>query len=165
MIREWLYFDGNTKRFDTNTRTVTLVNQAGEVVEPVRPATADDIAEYNSVFPGATQEEVNAKSAIMAELMALLGQLRDVTADGVINPQEFASLNVPVQTALRNYSAFQYEDSKIDKLAFLVVTQVSYAYSIMLTQAAVRQQQVLGTILSLSVTLDEIKVRLAALEA
>jgi hypothetical protein len=164
MIREWLVFDGTIKRFDTNTRTVTVVNQEGEVLVPVRPATPDDLAEYASVFPDSSQEEINAKSAITAELMALLVQLRNVTADGVIVPQEFAALNAPVQNTLRNYSAFPYEDNKIDKLAFLVVTQISYAYSLMLTQAAARQQQVLESIISISAKLDEIEVRLTALE-
>jgi hypothetical protein len=165
MIREWMTSDGLIKRIDTVTKTVFSVNSAGEVVDHVRPATEDELAEFYMLFPTATQEELVAKNGMNAELSELLNELREITSDNQISPQEFYGVAPKVQLVLKDYSAFGYKDANIDRLAFLVITQVSFAYSLLLAGASANSQQMLQSLIVLNRRMDEVEFRLSALEA
>jgi hypothetical protein len=172
MIREWLLPTGNIKLYDTVTKTVQVVTQAREIVEAVRPQTEDDLAEYLENFPSAPAEEIAAISVMSGQLMTALEALRIATLDGTVTPEEFTTANTPVQVALRNYSAFNYKSDAVDKLAFLVLTQVSYAYSMLLAagsrSSAIQANAMLNLnvrIQAIELALEGIESRLSALEA
>jgi hypothetical protein len=165
MIREWLLPTGNIKVYDTVTQTVQVVDQSRLIVEAVRPRNQDDLAEYLANFPSAPAEEITAISVMSGQLMAALEALRVATEDGSVTPTEFATANTPVQVALRNYSAFNYRSDTVDKLAFLVLTQVSYAYSMLLASGARSTGIQANAVLNLNVRAQGLDDRMDALEA
>ena len=158
MIREWLRPSGNTVRFDTVTQCIEERNAEGENVVEIHAATEEDIAEYMSYYPEASQEEINARNALTSQLNDALLALRNATLDNVIAPEEFAGANPLVQVALKGYRDFPYESKEVDRLAFLVLSQVSFAYSLLLSQASV-------TIRALGAANLALELRVAALEA
>lgn len=157
MIREWLKADGRTCRFDSVTNMLEYRNSDGENVEEVREATPEEYAEYLSYFPDASQDEINRRNALAGQLTNALAALRTATADGVITPTEFGQANPLVQTALLGYRDYPYQSAEIDRLAFLVLSQVSFAYSLLLAQGGATSRALSNVILAL-------EARVAALE-
>lgn len=164
MIREWLLPTGNIKVYDTVTQTVQVIDQNRLIVEPVRARTEDDLVEYLENYPSAPAEEIAAVGVMSGQLMAALEALRVATEDGSVTATEFATANTPVQIALRNYSAFNYRNDAVDKLAFLVLTQVSYAYSMLLAAGARTAATQSVAILNLNTRMQGIEARMDELE-
>jgi hypothetical protein len=165
MIREWLRPDGTTARFDSVTEVIEYRNEEGVIVIEAHVADPDEKAEYLSFYPDATQDEVNARNAIAGELSAALAALRAATSDNVISPAEFIGANPLVQAALISYRDYPYEHKDVDRLAFLVLSQVSFAYSLLLAQSMTKAATVGQTLLVLNTKVAELENAVAALQA
>ena len=165
MIREWLRPDGTTARMDSVTEIIEYRDQAGVVVVEAHKADADERAEYLSFYPEATQDEVNARNAIAGELSTALSALRAATSDNVISPAEFIGANPLVQAALLSYRDYPYEHKDVDRLAFLVLSQVSFAYSLLLAQSMTKAATVGQSLLVLNTKVAELENAVAALQA
>lgn len=165
MIREWLRVDGNRARFDTNTRLIQYLDASGEPLGTPRTCTEDELTEYISFFPDASQEEINARNDIGAKMYAALTALRNATADSTVTATEFRDANPLVQTALLAYRDYPYNHPEIDRLAFLVLSQVSYAYSMLLSVAGANQANLATTVLNYEIRIAALESRLSALAA
>jgi hypothetical protein len=165
MIREWLRPDGTTARFDSVTEIVEYRGADGEIVIEGHVADLDERAEYLSFYPDATQEEVNARNAIAGQLSTALSALRSATADNIISPAEFVGANPLVQAALLSYRDYPYEHKDVDRLAFLVLSQVSFAYSLLLAQSMTRAATVGQSLLVLNTKVAELENAVNALTA
>jgi len=165
VIREWLRPDGNTVKYDTAAEALEIRDSAGEIVDTLHPASEEERAEYLSFYPSASQDEVNKRNALVGQLTNALYALRDATSDGTITQQEFQTVNPMVQIALLSYRAFPYKSEEADRLAFLVLSQVSHAYSLLLAQGAVLAQANAAATLYLQTSITELQARVDALEA
>jgi hypothetical protein len=163
MIREWLRPDGVVVRYDSTTDYVELRDSSGAPLETPHPATDSERAEYYTFYPDATQEEMNAKSSITGQLMAALTSARNATADNTVTPQEFAEVNPLVQIALKAYRDYPYKHPEVDRLAFLVLSQVSYAYSLLLTSAAQRNAIITNNIFVFETRIAQLEAQVASL--
>ena len=163
MIREWIRDNGTVARYDTVSQQIGLYSIEGENIDPFRAATDDERAEYLTFYPDASTDQINATTALNGLLSDTLTKLRDATADGSITPTEFATISPSVQAALTGYRDFNYKDADIDRLAFLVLSQVSLAYSIMLAGASTRLGLVTNTVLTFDTRLSEVERQIALL--
>jgi len=157
MLVQWLAYDGNTVKFDTVSQRIYKTDSEGVVVEPVRDADATEIQEYYTLFPQASAQELQEKQTLIALLQNTLIGLRAATQDGVINEQEFISMNAPVQQALLAFSQYGRYDEDVNKLAFLILTQVAFAYSFLLGSSGVRYKSLYDYITGISQRVDDLE--------
>jgi hypothetical protein len=165
MIVEWLSQSGNTARYDTAFNRISYIDPNREVVEPVRPATSDETAEYLSQFPETSQERTTAINDVAASLYSVLLGLRAATQDRVVTDAEFAELNPQIVTALTQYSNFEYSDEYVNKLAFLVVTQIVFAYSALLQAGKVSSGNLASYVISINNKVLALEAEVANLKA
>jgi alkanesulfonate monooxygenase SsuD/methylene tetrahydromethanopterin reductase-like flavin-dependent oxidoreductase (luciferase family) len=135
MIREWIVDDNRIAVYDDISNVVYYRDTAGEVIEAVHPATDSEQAEYAARFPDVPAAQLQRKSVIVGLLSTALTALRASTADGVVTQAEFTANTPAVVAAMTAYSRYPDDDADVNKLALLIITQVSLAYASILTQS------------------------------
>lgn len=107
--------NGNTKRYDTVTLTVEVVDRDGVNIEPVRPATEDDTQQYLLLFPVSSVEKNQQIFSTQALIKNYLNNFDaiDLLTDSLENLNAlFKSGNDIVKV----YSGMSYEDLETSKL-------------------------------------------------
>lgn len=118
MIREWLADDGRVVRFDDVQNIIDFRDTLNVIVEGPRPATQQEIDEYNVRFPEVAEEERQRRLTVLTALGQLIVLLRAANADGKITQEEF-NANAPVViSTLTQFSQYGKID---DELAFRVI--------------------------------------------
>ena len=107
--------NGNTKRYDTVTLTVEVVDRDGVNIDPVRPATEDDTQQYLLLFPEASVEKNQQIFSTQALIKGYLNNFDtiDLLTDSLEN------LNVLFKSGndiVKVYSGMSYEDLETSNL-------------------------------------------------
>lgn len=161
MIRQWLELDGTYARFDTISKIIEYVDADGVNVVPTHQATEDELARVAELFPEVSVEVQTRKAAMASQLLSTLNALRTATADQVITPAEFAGLNPSVVATLTAYRDYPDSDPEIDKMVILLLTQINFAYSMLLAQGAKASSDLRDYVLEVEQDLNDIRQLLA----
>lgn len=157
MIREWLELDGTTARFDTVSKIIEFLDSDGVNVVPTHQATEEEMARVLELFPEVGQDVINRRTAISSTLLSTLNLLRQATSDRVVTQEEFASLNPAVVGALTAYRDYPDSDPGVDKMVILLLTQVNFAYSMLLAQGAANALSLQTLVLDQGSQIDELR--------
>lgn len=107
--------NGNTKRYDTVTLTVEVVDRDGVNIDPVRPATEDDTQQYLLLFPEASVEK---NQQIFSTQALIKGYLNNFDTIDLLT-ESLENLNILFKSGndiVKVYSGMSYEDLETSNL-------------------------------------------------
>ena len=140
--------NGNTKRYDTVTLTVEVVDRDGVNIDPVRPATEDDTQQYLLLFPEASVEK---NQQIFSTQALIKGYLNNFDTIDLLT-ESLENLNILFKSGndiVKVYSGMSYEDLETSNL----IVEVYFCLNLINIQIVDRINKRLDNVTSLLLAL------------
>ncbi len=107
--------DGNTKRYDTVTKTVEIIDRSGINIEPVRPATETDEQEYLLFFPEISIEKIQEINSFQSSVNSWLDNISNINFQEK-NINELTEILISANNLIESYSKLSFENFESTKM-------------------------------------------------
>lgn len=123
MIRDWLTADGKTKRYDTLSGHIVVLNFDGSVYESTKPASQDDLDEYYSIYPQYSLEENESRISMVSTIQSGVESIDNFLAIDGITIQQINDIYDQVKLCIDNYAQYQYFHQDVEHAINILISK------------------------------------------